>query len=262
MSIGELASRLVAVRAGAAPIENVSEDLAPRDISQAYAVADLVVAALEPRLGGIAGYKIGATSVEGQKILGLVEPFYGRAFERNIVAGGREWNLAGQSSSVEPEIGFLIGADLPPRSTPHLMSEVRAAVDLALPLLEINRPAYARPFEVGGLCLIADNGVTQGFVRGGPGLRLDGGADLSLERVTLTRNGVACGAGIGSAVLGDPLNALLWLANALRVQGRGLKAGDCVASGAMTSHVAIAAGDTFEAEYSTLGKVGMRVIRG
>ncbi len=260
MSVGDLAFRLVAVRAGAAPIENVPEDLAPRDITQAYAVADLVVAALELSLGRIAGYKIGATTIEGQKILGLLEPFYGRTFERNIVASGQEWNLAGRLSSVEPEIGFLLVADLPPRSTPHSMPEVRAAVGLVMPLLEINRPAYARPFEVGGLCLVADNGVTQGFVRGGPGLQLDGCPDLSLERVTLTRNGVACGVGLGSVVLGDPLNALLWLANALRVQGRGLKAGDCVASGAMTSHVAVSAGDIFEAEYSTLGKVSMRAI--
>ena len=260
MSARDLAARLVAVREGAAPLDSVPEEMQPRTVSQAYAVADLVVAALEPSLGQVAGYKVGATSVEGQRILGLTEPFYGRAFERRIVIDGSEWSLEGKPASVEPEIGFLLAINLPPCAEPYSLAVVQAAIGLVVPLLEINRPAYARPFEVGGPCLIADNGVTQGFVRGGPGLRLNGNAALPLERVNMSRNAAPCGTGVGSAVLGDPINSLLWLANALRLQGRGLRSGDLIASGAMAPHVALIPGDFVVAEYSTLGRVSLRVI--
>lgn len=260
MSTHDLATLLIAVREGGRLLESVAAELQPRDAVQAYAVADRVVSAMEPKLGRVAGYKIGATSAEGQKILGLAEPFYGRTLERCIVTDGCRWSADGGAWSVEPEIGFVLAADLPTRSEAYSMVSVQAAIGCVVPLLEINRPAYARPFEVGGACLIADNGVTQGFVRGGPGLRWNAGAAPSLERVNMSRNGVLCASGSGSAVLGDPLNAVLWLANALRAQGRELRAGDLIASGAMAPHTAMAAGDTFVADYSTLGKVTLLVI--
>jgi 2-keto-4-pentenoate hydratase len=51
--------------------------------------------------------------------------------------------------------------------------------------------------------------------------------------------------GTGSMVLGHPLNALSWLAEALRQRGVGLRAGDVVLTGACCGITKVAPGQTF-----------------
>ena len=255
MNSGELARRLLAVRDGAPLIAEVGTPLKLENLSQAYGVADSVVAALELSFGPVAGFKVGATSLAGQKLLGLSEPFYGRICERKLKANGAVWDDPIGPCTVEAEMGFVLYADLPPRAEPYSRLEVQASIGLAIPLLEINRPAYSDPLEAGGLALIADNGVTQGLVMGEPGRALGAAPDLAEETVTMSRNAKSCAQGHGAVVLDDPLNAVIWLANALRLQGHGLHTGAVIASGAMTQHVRGAPGDTFTANYSTLGRV-------
>ncbi|HEY0746013.1 MAG TPA: hypothetical protein VGD63_04885 [Steroidobacteraceae bacterium] len=257
MNPGDLARRLLAVREGAPLIGELNSELKLESLAEAYRVADSVVAALETNLGRVSGFKVGATSLGGQKLLGLGEPFYGRICERKLLANDAVWGDPIGTCTVEAEIGFVLCADLPPRAQAYSPLEVRTAIGLALPLLEINRPAYSAPLTVGGLALIADNGVTQGLVMGTPGHALHAAGHLADETVTLSRNAKSCAQGQGAVVLGDPLNAVIWLANALRQQGRGLHTGEVIASGAMTQHVRGAPGDTFTAEYSTLGRVAV-----
>ncbi len=251
-----LAARLLEVRGGAPLLDPPPAGLAPPDLASAYAAAHRVVAALEATLGPVRGYKVGATSAGGQKMLGLDEPFYGCEPARAVLESGATWHSLGRAYTVEAEVGFVVARDLPPRAAPYGEYEVRDALALAIPLFEINRPAYARPFEVGGLWLVADNGVTHGLVTGGPGAAVAAAAArLADETVRMTRNGAPCAEGSASVVLGDPLRAVHWLANALGRHGRGLRAGDVVASGAMTPPVPMTPGDEIVARYATLGEV-------
>ena len=262
MSADTLTARLLAVRDGAPVLGDVPAALRPVDLTAAYATADEIVVALERRWGDVVGYKVGATSTAGQGMLGLTEPFYGRIFAGCVVAGEGPWTVSDGRSSAEAEVGFVLGADLPPGQGAYSLEAVAAAVARVIPLIEINRPAYERPFEVGGLCLIADNGVTQGLVRGGPGVALVDPEALAHETVSMVRDGASCADGRASVVLGNPLNALVWLANTLNARGTGLRVGDVVASGAMTPPIPIAAGDRLSAEYSTLGRIEFRVAGG
>ena len=255
-----LVSRLLAVRDGAPLIEDVPCAQRPRDVAEAYTIADDIVATLEPQWGAVVGYKIGATSTGGQQLLGLAEPFYGRAFAQRVTRGAARWDAENGPYTLEAEVGFVLAYDLPPRAEPYTLAEVHDAVEAVVPVLEVNRPSYARPFEVGGLCLIADNGVTQGLAVGEAVALVAALPNLAIERVRMLRNGEQCADGHAAAVLGNPLNALLWLANALRAQGRGLRGGDVVASGAMTPPVAMAGGDVFAARYTTLGRIDLQVV--
>ena len=254
MRRSKLATSLLRVRRGSALLGDIPTGVRPADVASAYAIADEVVTALTPKWGAVAGYKIGATSEAGQRVLKLAEPFYGRAFLGGILTSGSSWAVEGKGCTVEAEIGFVMGQSLPARATPYTEPEVRRAVAQAVPLLEINRPAYAKPFEVGGLCLIADNGVTQAFVRAARGRAL-AQRTFRDEAVTLLQNGRGVATGTAVVVLGDPLRAVVWLANALSRQGCGLRTGDVVASGAMTPPIAFSAGDVMGATYSTLGNV-------
>lgn len=255
-----LVEKLLAVRDGGPFIDEVPPTLKPRDVGEAYAIADDIVAALEVRWGPAVGYKIGATSTRGQQMLGLAEPFYGRAFALRIMRGVARWDAAGGPYTIEAEVGFVLAHDLPPRPEPYTLAEVGDAVETVAPLFEVNRPSFSRPFEVGGLCLIADNGVTQGLAVNPAATPMHVLPDLAGERVRMLHNGEVCAEGHAAAVLGNPLNALVWLANALRAQRRGLRGGDIVASGAMTPPVPMVGGDVFAAEYTTLGRIDLQVI--
>jgi hypothetical protein len=53
----------------------------------------------------------------------------------------------------------------------------------------------------------------------------------------MTINGAVKGRGTGERALGHPMNVLLWLANQQSAQGRGLKAGEIVATGTCTASI-------------------------
>ena len=68
-------------------------------------------------------------------------------------------------------------------------------------------------------------------------------------------NGTIAGSGTGDAVLGNPLNSVIWLAAKLAQYGRSLKAGEIIMSGSFTRQFPIHPGDTIRAEFSRVGSV-------
>ena len=62
----------------------------------------------------------------------------------------------------------------------------------------------------------------------------------------------------GANVLGDPRTALAWLANELSALGVTLAAGQTVTTGTCVTPMAIAPGDTVEADFGALGRMGCR----
>ena len=63
------------------------------------------------------------------------------------------------------------------------------------------------------------------------------------------------GTGAGGAVLGSPLNSLIWLANTLGERGVALRAGHVVLPGSITASVPVSPGDVFTATFTGLGSV-------
>ena len=60
-----------------------------------------------------------------------------------------------------------------------------------------------------------------------------------------------------AAVLGNPLNAVVWLANEVVQYGISIEPGMFVLSGALSKALPFEAGDTFEADFGVLGKVSV-----
>ena len=54
-------------------------------------------------------------------------------------------------------------------------------------------------------------------------------------------------------MLGDPRNALTWLANTLSARGMGLKAGQIVTTGSAANVIKVNPGDTVVADFGDLG---------
>ncbi len=79
--------------------------------------------------------------------------------------------------------------------------------------------------------------------------------DLAGEGVTLSIGGKEIASGAGADVLGHPLEALTWQANALSAQGITLAAGQLVSTGTMTM-LNIAEPDApVVADFGALGRV-------
>lgn len=68
-------------------------------------------------------------------------------------------------------------------------------------------------------------------------------------------HGETVSSGSGAASLGNPLNALAWLADNLANAGQPLQAGDIIMTGSLGPMATISPGDTFNAEIEGLGKI-------
>lgn len=219
----DLATRLIGVRGGGPLIETVSADDRPRDLAAALTVSTQVAGAL----GARAGWKIGATAPGAPAALGLSEPLFAPIPQTGLREAPARWTAGPDGLTLDAEVVFELAAT-PADAAP---ASLRAAVGAVRLAIEINRPSYARPFEAGGLAIIADMGAHAGLVLGAT---LDRGTDLAALAVTLGDDASAA-TGTGAAVLGDPWAALAWLAATLPRFGQTLQAGDVVASGALCS---------------------------
>jgi 2-keto-4-pentenoate hydratase len=73
-------------------------------------------------------------------------------------------------------------------------------------------------------------------------------------------NGNVVGTYTTAEVMGNPLNALAWLANHLATRGMAVEAGDVVMSGAISKMLRPKAGDTIRARFNRLGSVSINVV--
>lgn len=232
-------------------IEQLSEAVRPTTRQQGYQVQAEVA-----RLSGQAvfGWKIAATSVAGQKHIGVDGPLAGRMLAQRAFDSGAIVPLAGNGMLVaEAEFAFRMARDVPPRATPYTQDEVLAAVASLHPSIEIPDSRYRDFVSVGAAQLIADNACACYYVLG-PATPFDWRTlDLSNHEVKATVNGELRGEGTGANVLGDPRIALTWMVNEISRVGETLRAGQVVTTGTCVAPVPIRPGDQVEVDFGALG---------
>ncbi|WGY02933.1 hypothetical protein QI633_04055 [Nocardioides sp. QY071] len=142
------------------------------------------------------------------------------------------------------EVDRLVGAFLEVLEEGHRHLEqgpVRAAVAWAAPALEIVDSGVAGR-DISFADAVADNASSGLYVIGAPQVDLATIDPVAVE-MAMTLNGVEVSVGRGSALLGDPLVALAWLARTARDSGEPLREGQVVLSGALGPMVAVTFGD-------------------
>jgi len=152
---------------------------------------------------------------------------------------------------VEAEVAFVVGRDLTDERM--TLAEVIRAVEFALPAIEVVDSRIS-DWKIGIIDTIADNASSGLYVLGSqPKLLKD--IDLRLCGMVLECRGEPLSTGVGAACLGNPLNAMWWLARTMARAGRPLKAGDTVLSGALGPMVPVQWGEVMEARIAGLGSV-------
>ncbi|MBK0418886.1 fumarylacetoacetate hydrolase family protein [Leucobacter sp. CSA1] len=234
------------------PLTASEPDLTPQD---AYGIQLHQVRAWKAAGRRVRGYKVGLTSKAMQRQLGVDQPDFGHLFDDMVLDGSAPIPTERFiSPRVEPEISFVLGREL---AGPGLtLPDVLEAVDYAVASIEIIDSRIA-DWRIGLADTIADNASSGALMLGSTPLAIDA-RDLGLIGCVLTRNGEVVGTGAGAAVLGHPLNGVLWLANTLGALGQPLEAGSIVMAGAVCAAVPAAPGDVVTASFAGLGSVSAR----
>lgn len=250
----ELAARIRDAYTGT-PISPIRPQLADLDVDAAYAIQQENTAHWEKKGRRAVGSKIGLTSRAVQKQLGVDRPDFGVLFA-DMIVGEDEPIAVGRvlQPKIEAEVAFLLDRDVEVE-TPTVVDVVRA-VAYAMPALEIVGSRIAN-WDIGIVDTIADNASSGLFILGGPARRLDG-LDFRALQMRMTRKEDVVSRGTGAACLGNPLNAMAWLAGELARRKRPLRAGDVVLSGALGPMVTVNLGDAFETNIAGLGTVSAR----
>ena len=202
----------------------------------------------------VKGHKVGLTSAAMQRQLGVDQPDFGHLLDTMFLPEGVTAD-SGRflQPKAEPEIAFVLGRPL--RGPGVTVAEALAAVDFVLPALEIIDSRIA-DWKITLPDTIADNASSGAVVLGSRPVRLDT-LDLSLTGCLLHRNGRLEGTGAGGAVLGSPVNALVWLANTLGPLGVTLDAGHVVLPGSVCAAIPFGPGDTVSAAFDRIGSVSI-----
>lgn len=249
--IAQAASMLATARRTGTLIDGLAE-VTPRDEASAEAISDVFATLSE---ADHVGWKIGATSQTAMDILGCPGPFAGRVFSDRTYSSGDEASRFAGDVRMECEFAFVLGSDLPVRDEPYTdVAEIRAATATVAPAIELIAPRLGDFAGAGYLSLIADHGSNGGVVLG-ERVAVDELPDLSELQVSCTINDVPGGSGTGAAIMGDPWNALLWLAEHLRARGIGMRSGEFVMSGTCTGIDALAPGESAVTDHGALGSV-------
>src|ERR1700730_3701030 len=157
---------------------------------------------------------------------------------------------------VEAEFGFVLAHDLPANAAPFDRASVLDALGAFVPALEVPNTRYTDHRSVGGAQLVADAACAGYFAFGEPVEHLDPAA-LPSAGVALTTP-TTPGEGSGAKVLGDPVEAVRWLANALAEQGRHLHRDDTVITGSAVAVREPGVG-LVDADFGALGRVSLEL---
>ena len=235
------------------PTTPTSEKYPDADIEDAYRISQAVTE-LKLKAGRtIKGHKIGLTSKAMRSITGATEPDYGTMFDNWFVPEGSVVPRSRMNRPlVEVEIAFVLGAPLVGPSANA--ADVIRATDFVLPCMEIvdTRQQGRGPNSL--IDSISDAAACGLVVLGGRPMRLQ---DVDIRRIgaSLAINGSVEESGVASAVMGNPINAIAWLANKLHEYDVELEPGHVLLSGSFIKAIPFKPGDSVVALFDTLGEV-------
>lgn len=242
---------LTAYRSGE-PIDPLTQRFPGLTIDDAYAIQLGQIQQWQADGALIKGHKVGLSSAAMQRQLGVDQPDFGHLTDGMFFLEAQPIDSSRfLAPKVEPEIAFVLGK---PLAGPGVtVAEAMAAVAFVTPALEII-DSRIRDWKIKLVDTIADNASSGGVVLGSTATALTD-VDIRLIGGVLQRNGELAGTGAGGAVLGSPLNALVWLANVLGPRGVVLEAGHVVLPGSVMAAIPVAAGDVVTATFAGLGAV-------
>jgi 2-keto-4-pentenoate hydratase len=200
-----------------------------------------VNALLEQKLGKVIGYKAGLTNPAVQKRFNYDKPVWGKLYQGMVLPDG---------ATVDATFGArpLYEADMLVRVKSASINQARTpmdvleAIDQVIPFIELPDLVVQAPprlsgpavgaINVGARLGVAGKPIPVPAVRAERYAMLDALKDMTV--VLADGAGAELGKGKGSDILDHPLNAVVWLAEALAKEGIAMKPGDLISLGSFS----------------------------
>jgi 2-keto-4-pentenoate hydratase len=229
-AVADAAARLRRAAELRIPVAPVRDLIGRDDVAAAYAVQRLNVDARIAAGATVVGRKIGLTSPAVQRQIGVDQPDFGVLLDDMAVADGDAVPFAAVlQPRAEAEVAFVIADDLAEGALDA--EQVRAAIDHAVAAIEVCGSRVA-DWDISFADTVADNASSGVYVLGTERRTL---AEVNPRDVTMSMriDGEEVSTGNGAACLGDPIDAVVWLARKARELGEPLRAGQVILSGAL-----------------------------
>jgi 2-oxo-3-hexenedioate decarboxylase/2-keto-4-pentenoate hydratase len=229
-AIAAAAERLRTAQRTGTPCAPIRDLIGTDDVVAAYAVQRQLAADRLARGETVVGRKIGLTSAAVQQQMGVDQPDFGILFDVMEYDDGATVPFeAVLQPRVEGEIAFMLRKDL--IEGPLDDAQVRDAIEYGVAAIEVCGSRIAG-WDISFGDTVADNASSGAYVLGTERLGLAEFEPAAVEMI-MTDTGAVDSTGAGAASLGDPLNAVVWLARHARELGDPLRAGQVVLSGAL-----------------------------
>lgn len=254
------ADALIRAEIEGVPTEPISLIYPNADIADAYRISQLVTEEKITNGREVKGQKIGFTSKAMREMIGATEPDYGNIFDNWFVDEGSLIPVSRLNRpKVEIELTFVLHTDLTGPSVNTV--DVIRATDFILPSIEIVDNRYSKRGSNSLVDSIADAAGCGLVILAGNPIRL---TDIDIRKIggSLSKNGEVEVSGMASAVMGNPINAIAWLARKLHEFGVTLRAGEAILSGSFTRAIEVNVGDSFVADFGELGAMTFGVVEG
>jgi 2-keto-4-pentenoate hydratase len=198
---------------------------------------DKFTRALARSQGPVVGYKAGLTNAAVQKRFGYPAPVRGTLFQKMMLRDGVEIDAKfGARPTFEADLVAVVKSSaIHDAKTPL---EALAQVSVLYPFIELPDLMLEDPSKINGPGIALINVGARYGVLGAPIPVQPTEAMLAMLRDMTVRlvdaSGKELDSGKGGAILGQPIEAVLWLAGDLRKSGITLKQGDLLSLGSFT----------------------------
>ncbi len=255
LSAQEIADTLITSERERKGIAQFSDDHPDISVETAYEAQKAFVQSKLDAGETFVGWKLGLTSRNKQRAMGLDAPLYGRVTSGMLFATDEPVRLEHFiHPRVESEIAFLLARDV---AGPATITSVLAATEVVFGAVDVLDSRY-ESFQFTLSDVVADNASAGGFYLGPIARRPDDLGDLRLLGAVVRVDGEVAMTATGAAVMGHPAASVAWLANQLAAEGEKLRAGQIIFSGGVTAPVPVQAGRSVTFEFDQLGAIEIR----
>lgn len=232
------------------PTSGLSKDMS---MEEAARIRDGLVAELSASHGRVVGYKAGLTNPVVQKRFGTNSPVRGVLLEKMLLDDGAEVPAKfGVIPIFEADLVVVVGDEgINQAKTPADVLKHLASIR---PFIELPDMVTAKEQPLTGAVITSFNVGARLGVLGKP-IAPDAAMADALAKMTVIlrdQDGKELGRAPGAAILGHPLNAVVWLAEDLAKSGGRLRAGDVLSLGSFTAPMPPKAGMVVTVTYDGL----------
>lgn len=250
--IEAVARALLAARRDGVPADAASFAGALRDADDAFAVQELVLAALDPHPGAVRPYwKAGGPGPGGLASHAPVPR--GGVWPSPADAAGQRWHLR----LVEAELAVRLGCDVTPAMAASLQPrDLPALVDAVAPAIEVVDSRWRQAMEAPALLKLADL-QSHGALVLGPWQPF-APRDWAAQSCEVAIGDRPLAARVGGHALGDPLAVLPGLLRHMARRGATVPCGTVVSTGTWCGVLPGAPGDAVVVRFPGVGAAELR----